>query len=231
MFDLNSSIENWKAKLIASGIYSNEDLDELEAHLKDEMDNLIEKNSLGEEDAFILAKHKIGEVKELKTEYKKVNNVLLWKKRVLLLIGGYLFIKSLVSIHSLLLVFLFSGKKGLEILNVSYPIILFIAFTILIALSFSNYLQQKIVKFLEILNDKRRFAYYLGFLPAVFTLCIFLPIMINYFVGQGLEKLWINTALYLNVITWSGTCIFYSILYYTTCRKKKTVAKVRIAKN
>jgi len=54
MFDLESQIRKWKAHLYSAGSISSSDMEELESHLRDSIDEL-NKNHIDGEEAFLLA--------------------------------------------------------------------------------------------------------------------------------------------------------------------------------
>lgn len=91
MFQLDKSLEDWKGKLINSNTMTESDVDELESHLLDEIDELKGKN-LTEEESFYVACSRIGSVNLLSSEFGKVNFNLIWLKKFLWLLSGYLLI-------------------------------------------------------------------------------------------------------------------------------------------
>lgn len=70
MFDLEQSIANWRKQMLAAGIKSPAPLEELESHLREEIERQM-KPGLEEREAFASAVQKIGEARALKTEFKK----------------------------------------------------------------------------------------------------------------------------------------------------------------
>ena len=72
MFNLDESIKTWRNDLNKNDVLSLDDLDELESHLMDEITVLKEKD-LSEEEAFLIAKSRIGQNDIIEEEYKKVN--------------------------------------------------------------------------------------------------------------------------------------------------------------
>jgi hypothetical protein len=88
---LDIRIQEWRRTLQQTHVFRSDDLDELESHLKDEIQTLL-KAGLSEEEAFWIAEHRVGDGDKLVEEYRKVNASVIWKKRVLLMLGGYFFI-------------------------------------------------------------------------------------------------------------------------------------------
>ena len=72
MFDLNDEIANWRYNLEECGKIGQEDIDELESHLRDELDQLAKMDSITEKD-FNKAVAQLGNVSQLKEEFSKVH--------------------------------------------------------------------------------------------------------------------------------------------------------------
>src|ERR1041384_97274 len=70
MFDLEKAIAQWRRQMIAGGIKSNDDLNELEGHLRDDIDQEIRAGQVPQS-AFQLALDRLGGAKELKNEFAK----------------------------------------------------------------------------------------------------------------------------------------------------------------
>ena len=71
MFDLEKSIADWRRTMLAAGIKSPAPLDELELHLREEIEKQM-KSGLAEVQAFVFATQQIGEAGLLKNEFQKV---------------------------------------------------------------------------------------------------------------------------------------------------------------
>lgn len=69
-FRLEAHVTAWRSELASSGILSREDLDELESHLLDEVDQLS-SCPLTEREAFMVAKDRIGTHAELSQPYAR----------------------------------------------------------------------------------------------------------------------------------------------------------------
>lgn len=81
MFDLNQAVAAWRTRLAAANTCGRADVDELEAHLRDEMDRL-RSGGLSEQEAFWVAAHRLGSVSALSEEYAKVNPMRVWLGRL-----------------------------------------------------------------------------------------------------------------------------------------------------
>ncbi len=71
MFNLEKSIAEWRRQMLAAGIKTPAPLEELEIHLREEIERQM-KAGLNEQKAFNSAILKIGQARALKTEFKKV---------------------------------------------------------------------------------------------------------------------------------------------------------------
>ena len=70
MFNLESSIAEWRRQMLAAGIQTPVPLDELEIHLREGIERLM-KTGLSEQRAFEFAAQQIGQPKAIKNEFKK----------------------------------------------------------------------------------------------------------------------------------------------------------------
>ena len=71
-FDLNKNIEIWKSELSKNSKMTLDNVNELESHLRDEMHEL-QLLGLSFEESLLVAKNRIGNIKNLATEFGKVN--------------------------------------------------------------------------------------------------------------------------------------------------------------
>ena len=72
MSDVENQIEQWREALQTSDAFGSADLDELESHLREEMERLTPLGLSGTE-AFLVARHRLGTAEALEAEYAKVN--------------------------------------------------------------------------------------------------------------------------------------------------------------
>jgi hypothetical protein len=80
MFDLEKSIANWRTQMLAAGIKTPVPMEELEIHLREEMERQM-KSGLNEAKAFDVSVQKIGQAEPLKVEFKKID-VENWNRRL-----------------------------------------------------------------------------------------------------------------------------------------------------
>ena len=72
MFELETSIADWRKQMLAAGIKTPVPLEELEIHLRDEIDRRI-NSGLCEADAFSSAARNVGQAHLVQTEFAKIN--------------------------------------------------------------------------------------------------------------------------------------------------------------
>jgi Clp amino terminal domain, pathogenicity island component len=82
MFNLDQEIRQWRQRMVAGGIHSDETLDELEAHLREDVERRI-SSGVGGAHAFAAAVGQIGHPGELGVEFKKIGgSPRRWLRRV-----------------------------------------------------------------------------------------------------------------------------------------------------
>jgi hypothetical protein len=86
-FDLNYAIRCWRGGLRQSPHFREENLAELEAHLRDSVAEL-QGRGLTDEEAFLLATRRLGNSARLDSEFAKVNRGQVWLNRVLWMLVG-----------------------------------------------------------------------------------------------------------------------------------------------
>ena len=73
MFDLNEQIKKWRDNLVKKDALKESDIDELENHLRDEVDELC-STKLTPEEVFAIAVNRIGYIDSIVEEYEKIND-------------------------------------------------------------------------------------------------------------------------------------------------------------
>ena len=71
MFDLEKSIADWRKQMLAAGIKSPVPLDELEVHVREEIERQV-KSGIDTQRAFEIATRNLGQVQVLKKEFKSI---------------------------------------------------------------------------------------------------------------------------------------------------------------
>jgi hypothetical protein len=72
MFNLEQAVANWRRQLIIAGIKAPVPMEELEIHLREEIERQMQ-SGLSAQPAFGIAVEKIGQAPELKGEFKKIS--------------------------------------------------------------------------------------------------------------------------------------------------------------
>ena len=86
-FSLNQAIRNWRESLRHSPHIREEDLAELEAHVRDSV-TALQAKGLSEEEGFLLATRRLGKAAKLEPEFAKVNRAEVWLNRLLWMLIG-----------------------------------------------------------------------------------------------------------------------------------------------
>lgn len=89
MFELDSAITNWRNSLLCNQNITDGNADELESHLRDEVDSLI-LSGLSDQEAFMISTNRIGDHREVGQEFAKVNPTLAWRRRAFWMFFGIL---------------------------------------------------------------------------------------------------------------------------------------------
>lgn len=79
MFELESQIRKWRGHLRSSGSLGEEELEELESHLRDSVDDLMSWGMTTEE-AFLVSVRRMGDSEALSDEFAKVSTESLWRQ-------------------------------------------------------------------------------------------------------------------------------------------------------
>lgn len=89
MFQLDARIEDWTNGLRQRVTLHNDDIEELEQHVRDSIAQSMTRGLTGE-DSFWVATGRVGEAGLLAHEFDKVNGGLAWAQRLFWMPGGYL---------------------------------------------------------------------------------------------------------------------------------------------
>ncbi|WP_299892438.1 hypothetical protein [uncultured Lacinutrix sp.] len=120
-FDLNKNIEIWKSKLSKNSKMTLDNINELESHLLDEIHEL-QLLGLSIEESLIIAKERIGNVKDLTTEFGKVNDGFYFRNRIIPYLKGILLFFAFITISNFLtqLSIVIAHKFGVENYNLNF---------------------------------------------------------------------------------------------------------------
>ena len=100
MFELTRTINRWRQSFGAE--LRPEDLDELEEHLRSEV-TVLTARELSEEEAFLVARRRLGGKAELADEFSKVHVKSRWMARVRWMVLGFLGINAVLAAVGLIL--------------------------------------------------------------------------------------------------------------------------------
>jgi hypothetical protein len=89
MFDIEQAITDWRRQMLAAGIKTPVPLEELESHLRNEIERQI-KSGINAQRAFGEAARQIGPPKALKCEFQKANALTVERKRTIAIAAGVL---------------------------------------------------------------------------------------------------------------------------------------------
>jgi hypothetical protein len=85
MSDLEQSIADWRQQMLAAGIKTPVPLEELEIHLREEIERQ-KTSGLNEQNSFEISVQRIGQPKMLKSEFKKSERTFM-KRKLTILVG------------------------------------------------------------------------------------------------------------------------------------------------
>lgn len=89
MFDLNEEILKWRDDLAKSEPLDESDVDELESHLREEVESLA-SGDLSEEESFWIARRRLGGAGDLAGEFAKINRSAVLRGRLFWMAAGVL---------------------------------------------------------------------------------------------------------------------------------------------
>jgi predicted membrane channel-forming protein YqfA (hemolysin III family) len=97
MFDLNQAIAEWRKQMLAAGIQTPVPLEELEIHLREEIERQM-KSGLSEPQAFEISTRRIGQPQVLQREFKKDERIIMKKLGIFAgLIGAVIILRILTE--------------------------------------------------------------------------------------------------------------------------------------
>lgn len=89
MFNLNEEVIKWRNALAQSEAFGGADIDELEGHLREEIERLAAAG-LSEQEAFLVAGRRLGDTRSLESEFAKVNAGHILRTRLFWMAAGVL---------------------------------------------------------------------------------------------------------------------------------------------
>lgn len=145
MFELEKALNQWKTKLYKSNSFCESDILELEEHLIDEFNSLMNTSNLSEEEAFLVSCSRIGSVDLLSEEFEKVNLRSIWFRKIFMFFCGYIlisFLQKFILLVSILLTVNFSKiqlLKNIKLEHSNFIISTFITLVFLLIMFTSKF--------------------------------------------------------------------------------------------
>jgi hypothetical protein len=124
MFNLNEEIAQWRRQMLAAGIETPAPLNELESHLREDVEQQM-RSGLAEQQAFAIALQRIGPANALKTEFQKAGGRKKALPRIVFGLIGFAFVAFIVwlSAFTILLCYLSLGEKVLAFAAVAFTLL------------------------------------------------------------------------------------------------------------
>ena len=88
MFDLEKQIKDWRQQLLQRESVGAADVDELESHLRETVEEL--GSVVRPDEAFLLASRRVGSPDAIALEFSKINGARTWTRRTQWMLAGYL---------------------------------------------------------------------------------------------------------------------------------------------
>jgi hypothetical protein len=155
-YNLTEKVNDWAESLRTRPTLTESDVEEMKSHLYDSFEALMEKG-LSEEEAFILAKMRMGDSPGLDEAFREANQPVIQMRRSLSILAGVLVYFAayffILSTSKLLLILLLQMETGANeaVLWVSRYLVTW-HFIFLLALLSIYFLENKTVVFLERVN-------------------------------------------------------------------------------
>jgi len=137
-FNLKENIIFWKSELSQNSNMTLDNINELESHLQDEIDQL-QQVGLSSEESLIIAKNRIGNKNELATEFAKVNKGVYFRSKIIPYLKGILLFIAYITITEFItsLTILIASKTGLNEGNQNFILVgLLITSTLILLITF-----------------------------------------------------------------------------------------------
>ena len=139
-FSLNKNIENWKSALSENPNFTTDNINELESHLLDEIAGL-HKLGLNEEESFLIAQKRIGNIENLICEFSKVNKNVFLRNKALPYLRGILLFFAFITITELfvtasILIFQKIGINDSNLNSVSIALLISLTFGLFVIIYF-----------------------------------------------------------------------------------------------
>lgn len=125
MFNLEQAIADWRRQISAEGIKAVGVLDELESHLREEIERQRQSGT-GEQEAFRIATQRLGDAGLMRDEFRKIKNRSPWREKLMIGICG-VFVGFILFLSSVMIVLCYSRWTDRAIAWAAVGAILFVA--------------------------------------------------------------------------------------------------------
>jgi hypothetical protein len=225
---IHHQIEQWYSSIKSEPDFTDADAEELKTHLLDMMEEL-QDSGLDEEEAFIIAKRRLGSVDEFKAEYRQENQEVLQTRRSAIILSGvliYFFSFHLVgSLAKLLFITLLkfdvSGPQALSWLkrSLEFAHLIFILFFVSILLS-----EKRVIVFIENLKIRPKHSIIFLITTLIFGIAnVSLMAIAKSVIGDdaGLRGWFLHYFIYFEYTFPFLFCIGFILIYSKYYRKAK----------
>ncbi|MBL6764339.1 MAG: hypothetical protein ISQ14_05235 [Verrucomicrobiae bacterium] len=108
MQNLENEIQQWRERYRVNGQLSEAEIEELESHLRDAVEDLSGRG-LSEEEAFLVARRRFGSDESVATEFEKMDPMRVWIQRTKWMLVGTLALQVLLVIRTFFVSHLFGA--------------------------------------------------------------------------------------------------------------------------
>lgn len=100
-FDLDQAVAAWRQDLELRQSLLSDDIAELELHLREQVDDL-KGVGLSQHEAFLVARHRLGDTADIAVEFRKVKPWVSWRAPLFWILVAWLLIQTVDRLHSVL---------------------------------------------------------------------------------------------------------------------------------
>jgi hypothetical protein len=150
MLNLDQAIADWRKQMLAAGIRTPVPLDELENHLREDIEQQV-RCGVPPERAFALAVERIGDAKVLNREFEKTENLGTLRKRKLLYASSVLAGAALVYSIVFVAWFIERRRGNIEITRTEFFLVLGAMFATILF----GFIGRYFAKFLPVVTSER----------------------------------------------------------------------------
>jgi len=227
-FNIQEQIDHWVSKIKSEPSFTESDSEELKSHFLDSIDKL-KATGLNDEEAFLVASHRIGTTVDWEEDYSQANNQVIQMRRSVLILAGilvyfclYYFIEF--STKLLFIILLAENINGYLAVNWVFRYLIGAHIVIIIIVASIYFMEKKTVSFIENVKIRPKYTLLLLFITIIFGItdtCL-LPIA-KALTGQDytLRSNLLHIFLYFEYSFPLIICVSFIFLYFKYYRKTK----------